>query len=280
MDCHLIIQNCLEILLTQLEPVIHSTTSQIYGNDYLIYLEYGPKAANLSLTEMKDYAIHFNHPLNLRKYKDLLFYLNSIIKNWETLKGLFKTNYVLCLCHSLKYFRNKWAHQSKFTKRELHRFIDECQVLLEEFDVKSDEIDLIRKHALEAYYHEEVTSYSQVIGGKVNQTPKQDYILSNQQNTTISINQNSSYIKNSFNMNLNKDVKENGSNQVYKSYYNDFSNSNLNSNYDHDMSENFEGNYLDENYYGVINDKEKVYKDYKIYIYDQEKEDRESNYKN
>jgi len=258
MDHFLIIQSSLEILLKHIEPIIQSTLSQIYGNEYSLYMEFGPRAANLTLSEMKDHAIQMATYPNIRKYKDILFYLNSIIKNWETFKGMFNSNYVLCLCHSIKHFRNKWAHQSQFTLRELHRFIDECEVLLEEFHVTSTELDIIRKNVLEVYF--------------------KDDILTNKENSLVMNNygiQQSNL--NLLNLNMNNESQKYNLEKIdNKKYYNEYRNDIYHCN-DHDMSEGYEElteSLLENNYKRVLTDKEGVYEAYNIYYYDEENDKR------
>jgi hypothetical protein len=276
MDYSQIIQNALEILFKNLEPLIQSCMGQIYGNEYAIYMEYGPKAANLTLSEMKDHALDFNNNLNMRKYKDILFYLNAVIKNWDVFKGIFNSNYALCLCHSIKHFRNKWAHQSQFTMREIHRFIDECEVLLEEFHVKSQQLDFIRKKVLEIYYQEEVKNFSQVNSNNSHL----------QNNFKLNLGPSPSFNQTDYNdYNLLNNHRESSSkstevqNNSYNYKYNDLKRYHYQ---DHEMSEGFEElteSLLDHNYNKVINDKNGAYKDYNIYLYDQQSEEREFNNK-
>jgi hypothetical protein len=151
-----IVQGGLDILLNNIKPFMEETLKSIYGNNFWIYLEHGPKIVQqMDTLEMKDYNLTSDIQAG-KKYRDVLFYLNSIIKNWETIRSLFGTNHILSLCHDIKYFRNKWAHQSPFTLREVYRFLDSVQIMLEELKLEYYDIDSIRKAVLEAYYKEEV----------------------------------------------------------------------------------------------------------------------------
>jgi hypothetical protein len=205
MEFFQIIQNAFEILLNQLQPFVQIIMSKAYGSNFWLYMEHGSKAAGLISSEMKDFSSDLNQLQNMKKYKDVLYYLNAVVKNWEIFSGISLTNYPLCLCHSIKYFRNKWAHQSKFTTRELYRFFDECQALLEEFNLNASELDLLRKSILEYYYNEE-------------------------KNKFLCDSISSDGVINSSNSNNNNETKN---------YYNDFSDINKSNNYcsydDHEM---------------------------------------------
>jgi hypothetical protein len=143
METKQVIQQGLEILKTQLESYLTTTLQQVYGEDYMVYMENGTR-----VNAMTD--INLNN-VNKHKYKDVLFYLNAFIKNWDfVFRQIFKTNYLLTLCHSIKYFRNRWAHQSQFTVRETYRLLDDCQALLEELSINNKEIDNLRLSVLQS----------------------------------------------------------------------------------------------------------------------------------
>jgi hypothetical protein len=149
-----IVQSSLEILLNFLKPFVEDNLIKIYGDRYLVYLENGDCIISKVLSDKSQENSSF------KKYKDVLFYLNGIIKNWSVLQNLFVSpNYALCLCHSIKHFRNKWAHQDNFSYRETHRLVDEVQTLLEQINVNCLEIDNMRKYTLEVYYSEEVSKF-------------------------------------------------------------------------------------------------------------------------
>lgn len=156
-----LVQSALEMVLRGIQPFIEEVLQNVYGSEYWVYMEGGlvgckPGAMDNKISDqMKDFS--YSSVNANKKYKDVLFYVNAMIKNWEIFRGLFPTGYALCLCYNIKYFRNKWAHQSPFTTRELYRFFDECQALLEEIKADVGEIDGIRKAVMEMYYNEEVS---------------------------------------------------------------------------------------------------------------------------
>lgn len=151
-----IVQAGLDILLKNIKLFMEETLKSIYGTNFWIYLEHGPKIAQQMHTlEMKDYNLTSDLQAG-KTYRDVLFYLNSLIRNWETIRSLFATNHIISLCHDIKYFRNKWAHQSPFKLREVHRFLDSVQYILEELKLEYYDIDCMRKAVLEAYYKDEV----------------------------------------------------------------------------------------------------------------------------
>ena len=153
MNNHQVVQRALEILLEHIMPFIEDKMNTLYGSNFWPYLENG------DCTKSKLMSDSGGEVNSFKKYKDVLFYLNALIKNWSAFQGYFpSSNYVLCLCHSIKYFRNRWAHQSQFSLRETHRFVDEVQVLVEQISGYSNaEIENLRKYVLELYYSEEVT---------------------------------------------------------------------------------------------------------------------------
>jgi hypothetical protein len=149
-----IVQSALEILLNFLKPFVEDNLIKIYGDRYMVYLENGDCIISKVLSDKSQENSSF------KKYKDVLFYLNGLIKNWSVLQNLFVSpNYALSLCHSIKYFRNKWAHQDNFSYRETHRLVDEVQTLLELINVNCLEIDNMRKYTLEVYFREEVSKF-------------------------------------------------------------------------------------------------------------------------
>lgn len=204
------VQSCLDILKRQLQNYLEEILMKIYGEDYILYMEHGTKGVNQII--MNDYNV-----LNKNKYKDVLFYLNAFIKNWELLSSLFTTNYAVSLCHTIKYFRNKWAHQSPFSLRETYRFMDECQALIEEIKKDSSEIDIIRKQLLEIYYASEVNNYYNSINNNNNfqqndnlinfSTENKSNLLSNSNNNFVSYNNISNrYINDNNIMDYNHDM--------------------------------------------------------------------------
>jgi hypothetical protein len=177
----------LEIVRSHLQPFLEQVMMSLYGNDYLIYMEHGSKNEGVNVNEMKDY----NYGTMNKKYKDVLFYLNAFVKNWDKIQNLFQTNYPLSLCHSLKYFRNKWAHQSPFTMRELYRLIDECQAFLECFDINDlSELDGIRKAVL----NELIKSEAEVIVNSNSNTNINNHHEHELKNSIEGNNNNNTYI--------------------------------------------------------------------------------------
>jgi hypothetical protein len=159
MEYKQIIQNALDVLKKQLEKFLELKLRDCYGDEFYIYMENGPKVN-------PNHMIDINIYNSKTKYKDVLYYLSAFIKNWEfPFKNLFSNNYSLTLCHSIKYFRNRWAHQSVFTLRETYRLMDEGQALLEELNMDHSEIEIIRKSVLEMLVEEEVKN-------KKGETPK------------------------------------------------------------------------------------------------------------
>ena len=167
METKQVIQQGLEILKTQLEAYLTNALQQVYGEDYLIYMENGTRVN--PRTDLNN--------ANKHKYKDVLFYLNAFIKNWDfVFRHVFKTNYTLTLCHSIKYFRHRWAHQSHFTVRETYRLLDECQALLEELNMDYKELDSIRISVLQG-----LVNIKNEVYPDINQSVNKEYNALNKQ---------------------------------------------------------------------------------------------------
>jgi len=237
MEYHQIIHNALEIVLKNIQPFIEDNFKKVYGNEFWIYMENGP----IINSQMNDHSDN-----NIRRYKDLLFYLNAFIKNWNLFKGLFNSNYIICLCYDIKYFRNKWAHQSLFSTREVYRFLDQSQALLEEINLNTYEIEILRKAILEYFYKEEVDK--NIASIKQLEPNNQGFLQHNSQ-----IN-----------------------NQIQNNAYIDFQSINENNNYKHQNDENLtmlDGDEVDknllhyENYEKLM--KNKNFDVYKISYYDE-----------
>jgi hypothetical protein len=193
MEYKQIIQNALDILKKQLEKHLELKLRDCYGDEFYVYLENGPKVNPNNMMDKNLYN-------SKTKYKDVLYYLNAFIKNWEfPFKNSFNNNITLTLCHSIKYFRNRWAHQSLFSVRETYRLIDECQALLEELQLDHSEIDVIRKSVLELLANEEVKS------DKLGTTPKIDPIVNIKPQNNVYVNPNN-------NTNLNSGGGSSGNN--------------------------------------------------------------------
>lgn len=172
MDYKQIIQTGLELLKNQLEAYLETILKQVYGDEYMIYMQNGTR-----INAMSDISIPNQ---NKYKYKDVLFYLNAFIKNWQfVFSTTFKTNYALTLCHSIKYFRNRWAHQSNLTIRETYRVIDECQALLEELGIANKDMDSLRIYVLQYLSVSKSEVVSNLSNINDNNAPNEYCILNN-----------------------------------------------------------------------------------------------------
>ena len=115
---------CLDLIQYHLKLFIENVYIYEYGeNNYQKYI----------YNEMNNNGQEF--------YNDCLFYMNFFTGNFKFLSKRLNSNYSLNLVYSLKYFRNKIAHQAPISMRQIYRFIDETQALLEELNTASqDEI--------------------------------------------------------------------------------------------------------------------------------------------
>jgi len=157
-----IIQKVLQITKENLEFFIETVFIEIYGEDkFIIYLNnsHPEKKDNIEMMDYNEIKENYNN-----KFKDISYFINIFLKYWE---GIFKQklihNYVLTLIHSIRYFRNKWAHQSHMNERELYRFVDECQSFLEEMKINDEnfiknlnELNFIRLNCLEKLVYAEM----------------------------------------------------------------------------------------------------------------------------
>lgn len=146
MDYIQINQYCLEIIRNNLQIFVTKAFINKYGeNNYMLYLDnntYNSQTKNMMTDTTSS---------NLPKYEDALYYLNLFQKNWEILSSYFSSNYALSLTHSLKYFRNKIAHQAPISLRMIYRFVDETQALLEEICLGVNDVptlEMIRKELI------------------------------------------------------------------------------------------------------------------------------------
>ena len=115
---------CLDLIQYHLKLFIENVYIYEYGeNNYQKYI----------YNEMNNNGQEF--------YNDCLFYMNFFTGNFQFLSKRLNSNYSLNLVYSLKYFRNRIAHQAPISMRQIYRFIDETQALLEELNTASqDEI--------------------------------------------------------------------------------------------------------------------------------------------
>lgn len=80
---------------------------------------------------------------NCLESKDLIYCINYIIQNINEFKNLFSYPFFVNSLYYVKYFRNKWAHQSYISKREEYRFLDDCCYLLQDICLESEEYRFI-----------------------------------------------------------------------------------------------------------------------------------------
>ena len=156
MDISAIIHRTLQLTKENLEYYIELNLREVYGNEkFIIYLNNPNPGKNESQEQMIDFRDLENN--YRKKFKDVSYFTNLFLKHWE---GIFKpkltNNYVLSLIHSIRHFRNRWAHQSNMNEREVYRLADEAQALLEEIrpndgkgSERIEEMNDIRLDALE-----------------------------------------------------------------------------------------------------------------------------------
>ncbi len=113
---------CLDLIKDHLKLFIENVYKYEYGeNNY----------QNFIYNEINNNGQEF--------YNDCLFYMNFFTGNFKFLSKRLNSNYSLNLVYSLKYFRNRIAHQAPISMRQIYRFIDETQALLEELNTASQE---------------------------------------------------------------------------------------------------------------------------------------------
>lgn len=162
MDSQFFINKALYIVKENLEFYIEINFKEIYGEKYILYLNNSNEINNDKAEQMIDYVDLENN--YRKKFKDVSYFINLFLKYWD---GIFKKkimqNYVLSLVHSIRHFRNKWAHQDFFSFREVYRLVDECQSLLEELFpqcentcIEYDVLNNLRLSALEALVYSEM----------------------------------------------------------------------------------------------------------------------------
>ena len=143
MDFAKVNQHCLDLLQNYLRSFVLNALMKEYGSNYTLYLP----NQNSSQNHMSDTY----QTSNMNQYQDALYFLNLFQKNWNVLSKNFNSNYPLSLVHSLRYFRNRIAHQASLTLRQVYQFVDSTQTLLEEMNVGQNEynnLDFIRKELM------------------------------------------------------------------------------------------------------------------------------------
>ena len=124
--------------------------------DYIKYTQYALQTLQNNLGNF--ICLNLNNDV-INKYNvnnnntDILFFLNVFQGEFNNyFYNKLNNNYSLSLSYSLKYFRNKIAHQSSLTLREIYRFIDETEAFMDELNIGSSEekfnLENIRRNLL------------------------------------------------------------------------------------------------------------------------------------
>ena len=109
--------------------------------DYIKYTQYALQTlqnnlGNFICLNLNNDVINKYNVNNNNNNTDILFFLNVFQGEFNNyFYNKLNNNYSLSLSYSLKYFRNKIAHQSSLTLREIYRFIDETQAFMEELNI-------------------------------------------------------------------------------------------------------------------------------------------------
>ena len=125
--------------------------------DYIKYTQYALQTlqnnlGNFICLNLNNDVIN-KYNVNNNNNTDILFFLNVFQGEFNNyFYNKLNNNYSLSLSYSLKYFRNKIAHQSSLTLREIYRFIDETQAFMEELNIGNSEekfnLENIRRNLL------------------------------------------------------------------------------------------------------------------------------------
>ena len=146
MDYVQLSQHCLELIRKYLQLFITQVYINKYGQDnYKVYLD-NNTLSNSNPSYMSDVSSS-----NFTKYDDALYYMNLFLSNFPTLSSALSSNYAVTLIHSLRFFRNRIAHQAPLSLRMVYRFVDETQCLLEELNLGQGDIatlDVVRKELM------------------------------------------------------------------------------------------------------------------------------------
>ena len=183
--------------------------------DYIKYTQYALQTlqnnlGNFICLNLNNDVINKYNVNNNNNNTDILFFLNVFQGEFNNyFYNKLNNNYSLSLSYSLKYFRNKIAHQSSLTLREIYRFIDETQAFMEELNIGNVEekfnLENIRRNLLKLMVN--CNDNVVVIGKKI-----EDF--------------------NGFN-DFNVEMKDDDNNNNYQMQNNNFINENkLNNNYD------------------------------------------------
>jgi hypothetical protein len=125
--------------------------------DYIKYTQYALQTlqnnlGNFICLNLNNDVIN-KYNVNNNNNTDILFFLNVFQGEFNNyFYNKLNNNYSLSLSYSLKYFRNKIAHQSSLTLREIYRFIDETEAFMDELNIGSSEekfnLENIRRNLL------------------------------------------------------------------------------------------------------------------------------------
>lgn len=146
MDYVQVTHHCLELIRKYLQLFITQVYINKYGHDnYKVYLD-NNTLSNSNPSYMTDVSSS-----NFTKYDDALYYMNLFLNNYPTLSSSLSSNYAVTLIHSLRFFRNRLAHQAPLSLRMVYRFVDETQCLLEELNVGQGDttmLEAVRKELM------------------------------------------------------------------------------------------------------------------------------------
>ena len=147
-------------------------------------------------------------------YFDALFYLNLLKDNLDKLK---LSKNMSSLLYNLKAFRTKIAHQGPITIRQLYRYVDDTQILIENLNVynidERNNVEFIRKEVMKVMIN---TNDNTVILGNANDK----YMSSKDMDLEYENEENKGQIcNNSINGGIDNSLKTEG-----YSIYNDFTN--------------------------------------------------------
>ena len=177
--------------------------------------------SNLNNDIINKYNINNNNFTNT----DILFFFNVFQGEFNNyFYNKLNNNYSLSLSYSLKYFRNKIAHQSSLTLREIYRFIDETEAFMDELNIGSSEekfnLENIRRNLLKIMIN--CNDNVVVIGKKI-----EDFNGFNDFNVEMKDDDNI----NNYQMQNNKFINENKLNNNYDKMVNKILQNNDNKNF-------------------------------------------------
>ena len=250
-----IILNALELTKNSLSKFIEKTFIERFGNNWENALVNGP----IQEIEMNGKSKKENDV----KYRDLNFYISSFLSHWSIfLKNKFHTNFPLTLCHTVKHYRNKWAHQSSFNSQETYRIVDACINLVEELGENSLALCELAKVCLNNFFNDikkgdynnmGKDSISKTENSNNNDCNKNMSNISNMLNMPHEVKDNFNY-NNNFNNNISFQENQLSTHKENSNYNNihfqqldfQFQNSGMNSNNNNDYN-NYNNNFNNNN---------------------------------